>query len=72
MFCFVVVVVVVVVFFWGGGIFVGGVSIYILCHAYYIGEIGLIGESTIYQDALMWVVFMKAIFMCLNLKPDDE
>ena len=30
-----------------------------------------IGESTIRRIFVTWVVFMEAIFSCLNLKPDD-
>ena len=30
-----------------------------------------IGESTIHGIFLAWVVFMEAIFSCLNLKPED-
>ena len=29
-------------------------------------------ESTIQKIFVTWVVFMEAIFPCLNLKPDDE
>ena len=29
------------------------------------------GESAIHRIFVAWVVFVKAIFSCLNLKPDD-
>ena len=28
-------------------------------------------ESTLHKTFVEWVVFMKAVFSCLNLKPDD-
>ena len=28
-------------------------------------------ESTIHRIFVAWVLFVKAIFLCLNLKPDD-
>ena len=31
-----------------------------------------IGESTIHRIFVSWVVFMEAIFSCLNFKPDDR
>ena len=29
------------------------------------------GESAIHRIFVAWVVFVKAIFSCLNLKPDE-
>ena len=31
-----------------------------------------IGENAIHRIFVEWVFFMKSIFSCLNLKPDDE
>ena len=31
-----------------------------------------IGENAIHRIFVEWVFFMKSIFSCLNLKPDDK
>ena len=37
-----------------------------------MAHISQFGESTIHRIFMAWVVFIKAISFCLNLKPEDE